>query len=95
MHAAAKFQYPYLRSIKAVGDAHQEISWQQLTFVKQIGAGQFGEVQLMSYSDGVTPGAELVAVKTLHRPVSLGRDILRLCERSYSLSAKREDRVRI
>jgi hypothetical protein len=45
-----------------------ELAWSQLTFVKVLGAGQFGEVQLMQTSSGASQ-RQLVAVKTLRDPV--------------------------
>ena len=43
--------------------AGSELSWASLTFIKTLGSGQFGEVQLMSLEEAthVRP----VAVKTL------------------------------
>lgn len=47
-----------------------EITWPQLTFVKILGRGQFGEVQLAKLGRNQEPDVELVAVKTLLDEVS-------------------------
>lgn len=44
------------------------MSWTNLEFVKVLGSGNFGEVQLMTLVDGHTE-SRLVAVKTLHNKV--------------------------
>lgn len=46
------------------------MSWSKLSFVKVLGSGQFGEVQLMTLRSGSADG-QLVAVKTLRNPVGL------------------------
>lgn len=52
---------------RAVSSGCWELRWDQLTFVKLLGAGQFGEVQLMREARS----QKLVAVKTLINAVGL------------------------
>ena len=56
-------------------DSSWEIQWDRLSFVKVLGAGQFGEVQLMALDDADTSARRLVAVKTLRDPVRRPRSV--------------------
>lgn len=47
-----------------IAAGHWELKWSQLTFVKLLGSGQFGEVQLMQLRT-TAKSQRLVAVKTL------------------------------
>lgn len=68
-----------LEARTAATDAHSlEISWSSLEFVKVLGSGKFGEVQLMRLTSSATPHkarsspatSQLVAVKTIVDSVS-------------------------